>query len=148
MAYVSRAPLTAPPPPLGGPAVVRERSTKGKTRTRSCSCSRCASTPLPADGGSPSTSTERPPPTWPDARDGPRLLVDARRRRLDHVMAWKLDRPFHSTLHCLRTTLEELEHRSVGFSCLTPEIDTTSPTGRLLLTILAAMAEFRARPDV
>ena len=49
--------------------------------------------------------------------------------------------PFRSTLHCLRT-LEELEHRGVGFSCLTQDIDTTSPTGRLLLTILAAVAEF------
>jgi DNA invertase Pin-like site-specific DNA recombinase len=56
-------------------------------------------------------------------------------------MAWKLDRPFRSTLHCLRT-LEELEHRGVGFSCLTQDIDTSSPTGRLLLTILAAVAEF------
>lgn len=69
------------------------------------------------------------------------LLEDVRRRRVDHVMAWKLDRPFRSTLHCLRT-LEELEHRGVGFSCLTQDIDTTSPTGRLLLTILAAVAEF------
>jgi DNA invertase Pin-like site-specific DNA recombinase len=69
------------------------------------------------------------------------LLKDGRHRRIDHVMAWKLDRPFRSTLHCLRT-LEELDHRGVGFSCLTQEIDTTSPTGRLLLTILAAVAEF------
>lgn len=69
------------------------------------------------------------------------LLADARHRRVDHVMAWKLDRPFRSTLHCLRT-LEELDHRGVGFSCLTQEIDTTSPTGRLLLSILAAVAEF------
>jgi DNA invertase Pin-like site-specific DNA recombinase len=69
------------------------------------------------------------------------LLEAARHRRVDHLMAWKLDRPFRSTLHCLRT-LEELEHRGVGFSCLTQEIDTTSPTGRLLLTILAAVAEF------
>jgi Resolvase, N terminal domain len=32
-----------------------------------------------------------------------RLIEDARRRRIDHVMAWKLDRPFRSTLHRLRT---------------------------------------------
>lgn len=70
-----------------------------------------------------------------------RLLDDVRRRRVDHVMAWKLDRPYRSTLHCLRT-LEEFEHRGAGFSCLTQDIDTTSPTGRLLLTILAAVAEF------
>ena len=35
------------------------------------------------------------------------------------------------------------EHRGVGFSCLTQsEVDTTSPTGRLLLTLLAAVTEF------
>jgi DNA invertase Pin-like site-specific DNA recombinase len=70
-----------------------------------------------------------------------RLLESVRRRRVDHVLAWKLDRPFRSTLHCLRT-LEDLAHRGVGFACLTQEIDTTSPTGRLLLTVLAAVAEF------
>jgi len=70
-----------------------------------------------------------------------RLLSDVRSRRVDHVLAWKLDRCFRSALHCLRT-LEEWEHYGVGFSCLTQEIDTTSPTGRLLLTVLAAVAEF------
>jgi putative DNA-invertase from lambdoid prophage Rac len=71
-----------------------------------------------------------------------RLLEDARRRRVDHVLVWKLDRAFRSTLHCL-STLQELEHRGVGFACLTqPDVDTTSPTGRLLLTLLAAVAEF------
>lgn len=70
-----------------------------------------------------------------------RLLKDVRERRVDHVLAWKLDRCFRSAVHCLRT-LEEWEHYGVGFSCLTQEIDTTSPTGRLLLTVLAAVAEF------
>lgn len=70
-----------------------------------------------------------------------RLLKDVRERRVDHVLAWKLDRCFRSALHCLRT-LEEWEHYGVGFSCLTQDIDTTSPTGRLLLTVLAAVAEF------
>lgn len=69
------------------------------------------------------------------------LLEDARRRRIDHVLVWKLDRAFRSTLHCLRT-LEDLRHRGVGFSCLTQDLDTTSPTGQLLLTVLAAVAEF------
>jgi DNA invertase Pin-like site-specific DNA recombinase len=70
-----------------------------------------------------------------------RLLADVRRRRVDQVLAWKLDRPFRSTLHCL-STLQDWGHRGVGFACLTQEIDTTSPTGRLLLTLLAAVAEF------
>ncbi|MGO8686635.1 MAG: recombinase family protein [Candidatus Dormibacteria bacterium] len=70
-----------------------------------------------------------------------RLIEDARRRRVDLVLVWKLDRGFRSTLHCLRA-LEGWEHQGVGFACLTQPIDTTSPTGRLLLTILAAVAEF------
>ena len=69
------------------------------------------------------------------------LLADAARRRFDLLMVWKLDRAFRSTLHAL-STLQELEHRSVGFASLTqPELDTTSPTGRLVFTILAAVAE-------
>jgi DNA invertase Pin-like site-specific DNA recombinase len=76
-----------------------------------------------------------------------RLLADVRRRRVDLVLAWKLDRPFRSTLHCL-STLQEWDHRGVGFACLTQEIDTTSPTGRLLLTLLAAVAEFERYADV
>jgi DNA invertase Pin-like site-specific DNA recombinase len=76
-----------------------------------------------------------------DRKAWARLLEDVRRRRVDHILTWKLDRPFRSTLHCLRT-LEEFAHRGVGFACLTQDIDTTSPTGRLLVTILAAVAEF------
>lgn len=70
-----------------------------------------------------------------------RLLDDARRRRIDRVLVWKLDRAYRSTLHAL-ATLRDLEHAGVGFSSLTqPELDTTSATGRLVFTILAAVAE-------
>jgi DNA invertase Pin-like site-specific DNA recombinase len=69
------------------------------------------------------------------------LLKDAARRRFDLLLVWKLDRAFRSTLDAL-STLRELEHRAVGFSSLTqPELDTTSPTGRLVFTILSAVAE-------
>ena len=70
-----------------------------------------------------------------------RLLADAARRRIDRVLVWKLDRAFRSTLHAL-ATLRDLEHAGVGFASLTqPELDTTSATGRLVFTILAAVAE-------
>lgn len=73
--------------------------------------------------------------------DWQRLLNDAARRRIDRVMVWKLDRAFRSTLHAL-ATLQQLEHHGVGFASLTqPELDTTSPTGRLVFTILAAVGE-------
>jgi DNA invertase Pin-like site-specific DNA recombinase len=70
-----------------------------------------------------------------------RLLADAAQRRVDRVMVWKLDRAFRSTLHALGT-LRDLEHAGVGFASLTqPELDTTSATGRLVFTILAAVSE-------
>ncbi len=69
------------------------------------------------------------------------LLRDASRRQVDRVLVWKLDRAFRSTLHAL-STLRDLEHAGVGFSSLTqPELDTTSATGRLVFTILSAVAE-------
>jgi len=70
-----------------------------------------------------------------------RLLADVARRRVDLIMVWKLDRAFRSTLHAL-ATLRDFEHAGVGFASLTqPELDTTSATGRLVFTILAAVAE-------
>ena len=70
-----------------------------------------------------------------------RLLGDVAQRKVDRVMVWKLDRAFRSTLHAL-ATLRDLEHAGVGFASLTqPELDTTSATGRLVFTILAAVAE-------
>jgi len=70
-----------------------------------------------------------------------RLLADVAQRRIDRVLVWKLDRAFRSTLHAL-ATLRDLEHAGVGFASLTqPELDTTSATGRLVFTILAAVAE-------
>ena len=70
-----------------------------------------------------------------------RLLQDANRRRVDRVLVWKLDRAFRSTLHAL-STLRDLEHHGVGFQALTqPQLDTTTAAGRLVFTILAAVAE-------
>lgn len=70
-----------------------------------------------------------------------RLLAEVARRRVDRVMVWKLDRAFRSTLHAL-ATMQDFDHVGVGFSALTqPQLDTTSATGRLVFTILAAVAE-------
>jgi DNA invertase Pin-like site-specific DNA recombinase len=70
-----------------------------------------------------------------------RLLADVAHRKVDLVMVWKLDRAFRSTLHAL-ATMRDFEHAGVGFASLTqPELDTTSATGRLVFTILAAVAE-------
>jgi DNA invertase Pin-like site-specific DNA recombinase len=73
-------------------------------------------------------------------REWRRLLEDAASRRVDVVMVWKLDRAFRSSVHA-HTTLADLDHSGVGFVILTQQLDTTSPHGRLLFAILAAVAE-------
>ena len=86
-------------------------------------------------------STPPLPVTAPTGTAWARLRADVARRRVDLVMVWKLDRAFRSTLDAL-ATLRDFEHAGVGFSALTqPELDTTSAAGRLVFTILAAVAE-------
>ena len=57
----------------------------------------------------------------------------------DHV--WKLDRLARS-LKQLVLMLDDLGKRGIGFRCLAPAIDTTTPEGRLLYSITGAFAEF------
>lgn len=71
-----------------------------------------------------------------------RLMGDARRGKIDLVAVWKLDRLGRSLAHLLRL-LDELAALGVGFvSVRDSGMDTTSPTGRLMLQILGAFAEF------
>src|SRR5687768_4496650 len=69
------------------------------------------------------------------------LLKDARRRRFDVVLCWRLDRLGRNLKH-LVTLLEELQALGVAFVSLGEGIDCTTPAGKLQLHILAALAEF------
>ncbi len=69
------------------------------------------------------------------------LLAAARARRLDVVACVKLDRLARSTRH-LVTLAAELEALGVDLVVLDQAIDTTTPSGRLLFHMLAAIAEF------
>lgn len=54
---------------------------------------------------------------------------------------WKLDRLGRSLPHLVRT-VAELAQRCVGFRSLTESIDTTTPNGRLVFHLFAALADF------
>jgi DNA invertase Pin-like site-specific DNA recombinase len=73
------------------------------------------------------------------------LLKDARRRRFDLLVVWRLDRLGRNLRHLI-LTLDELAALGIGFVSLGEGIDTSTPAGRLQLHILGAIAEFeRAR---
>ena len=73
------------------------------------------------------------------------LVRDARRRRFDVVVCWRLDRLGRNLKH-LVTLLDELQGWGVAFVSLAEGIDATTPAGRLQMHVLAAIAEFeRAR---
>jgi len=69
------------------------------------------------------------------------LLQDARRRRFDVLVCWRLDRLGRNLRH-LVTMLEDLQHLGIAFVSLGEGIDCTTPAGKLQLHILAALAEF------
>ena len=70
-----------------------------------------------------------------------KLIEAARRREIDVVLVWRLDRWGRSVTDLL-ATLQELEHLGVGFVSLTEALDMTTPGGRALAGMLAVFAEF------
>jgi DNA invertase Pin-like site-specific DNA recombinase len=70
-----------------------------------------------------------------------RLLRDAKKRQIDIVVCWRLDRLGRSLRHLI-FLLEELSALGVGFISLGEGIDTSTPAGRLQLHVLGAIAEF------
>src|SRR5664279_1318317 len=70
-----------------------------------------------------------------------RVLDAARRREIDVVLVWRLDRWGRSVTDLL-ATLQELEHLGVGFVSLTEALDLTPPAGRAMAGLLAIFAEF------
>jgi DNA invertase Pin-like site-specific DNA recombinase len=69
------------------------------------------------------------------------LLRAARRRELDLILVWRLDR-WGRSLVDLVTTLQELSALQVGFVSLSEALDLTTPSGRALAGMLAVFAEF------
>src|SRR6202167_2579871 len=70
-----------------------------------------------------------------------KLLAAARRREIDVVLVWRLDR-WGRSLVDLVVTLKELAELGVSFVSLTEALDLTTPTGRAMAGLLSVFAEF------
>ncbi len=69
-----------------------------------------------------------------------RLLADAHRRRFDAVIVWKFDRFARSVSHLIRA-LETFQALGIEFVSLTEGVDTSTPAGKMVFTVLGAVAE-------
>jgi len=68
------------------------------------------------------------------------LTKDAHRHKFDVVIVWKFDRFARSVVHLLEA-LEEFNHLGIGFISLTDGIDTKSPAGKALFSIIGVLSE-------
>ncbi len=68
------------------------------------------------------------------------LMADVKKGKIDIVLVWKFDRMGRNTVH-LVSVLDELRAHGVEFCSFTEQIDTSSPMGKCMLTIIAALAE-------
>ena len=69
------------------------------------------------------------------------LVKAARRREIDRIVVWRLDR-WGRSLVDLVSSLQELASLNVGFVSLSEALDLTTPSGRALAGMLAVFAEF------
>jgi putative DNA-invertase from lambdoid prophage Rac len=70
-----------------------------------------------------------------------KLMADAHKRKFDIVVCWKLDR-FGRSLRHLVNSLAEFEALGIAFVSMSDSLDMTTPQGRLMFHVIAAMAEF------
>jgi DNA invertase Pin-like site-specific DNA recombinase len=69
-----------------------------------------------------------------------RLMADAHRRRFDVVAVWRFDRFARSVSHLLRA-LDTFKAQGIEFVSLSEQVDTSTPTGKMIFTVLGAVAE-------
>jgi DNA invertase Pin-like site-specific DNA recombinase len=69
-----------------------------------------------------------------------KLLADAHRRHFDAVVVWRFDRFARSVSHLLRA-LETFRSLGIEFVSLSEQVDTSTPTGKMVFTVLGAVAE-------
>jgi DNA invertase Pin-like site-specific DNA recombinase len=69
-----------------------------------------------------------------------RLMADAHKRKFDVVVVWKFDRFARSVSHLLHA-LETFNALGIAFVSLSEQMDTTTPAGKMVFTVLGAVAE-------
>ena len=69
------------------------------------------------------------------------MMDDAKKRKFDVLLIWKLDRLSRS-MKDLINTLDELDHYGINFISYDNNLDTTTPTGKLVFHVIGAVAEF------
>jgi len=69
-----------------------------------------------------------------------KLMADAHRRRFDAVVVWRFDRFARSVSHLLRA-LETFKALGIEFVSISEQVDTSTPTGKMVFTVLGAVAE-------
>jgi DNA invertase Pin-like site-specific DNA recombinase len=76
-----------------------------------------------------------------DRRPGlDRLITDAHKRKFEVIVVWKFDRFARSVSHLLRA-LETFRALGIEFVSLSEQVDTSTPTGKMIFTVLGAVAE-------
>src|ERR1035441_2360725 len=104
-------------------------------RPSRCRSASCGNTPSGGAGLSPCRSKEVGSGAS-ERQLREKLLEAARRREIDVVLVWRLDRWGRSVADLL-ATLQELQHLGVGFVSLTEALDLTTPAGRAMAALLA-----------
>ncbi len=69
-----------------------------------------------------------------------RLMIDARQRHFDVVLVWRFDRFARSTRN-LVNALHEFRHLGIAFASYQENLDTSSPMGEAMFTIIGAIAQ-------
>lgn len=69
-----------------------------------------------------------------------RMMQDGHERRFDVVVVWRFDRFARSVSHLLRA-LESFNALGIQFVSLSEQVDTSTPTGKMVFTVLGAVAE-------